>query len=158
MSTVARNSVGRSCRLSRPVGSNLTARIQPVRAVKVEKEVEEAAEGARRLLSTLAGVVLCRNGVDAHCVVLQSRSCLMMGLMSHPPLSRCVLSTRIGRGTASILVGTILVSIHCTAAPAAASSAGDGHQYSALFANCNCNSSTAIDVTLCILNCRCSSC
>lgn len=89
MSTVARNSVGRSCRLSRPVGSNLTARIQPVRAVKVEKEVEEAAEGARRLLSTLAGVVLCRNGVDAHCVVLQSRSCLMMGLMSHPPLSRC---------------------------------------------------------------------
>ncbi|WIA39520.1 hypothetical protein OEZ86_005611 [Tetradesmus obliquus] len=44
MSTVARNSVGRSCRLSRPVGSNLTARIQPVRAVQVEKEVEEAAE------------------------------------------------------------------------------------------------------------------
>jgi hypothetical protein len=62
MSTVARNSVGRACRLSRPAGRNLAARIQPVRAVKVEKEVEEAAEGARSPLSTLAGVVICRTG------------------------------------------------------------------------------------------------
>jgi hypothetical protein len=62
MSTVARTSVGRACRLSRPAGKSVAARIQPVRAVKVEKEVEEAVEGACSALSTLAGVVICRAG------------------------------------------------------------------------------------------------
>jgi hypothetical protein len=62
MSTVTRSSVGRACRLSRPAGSNLAARIQPIRAVKVEKEVEEAAEGKCSLLSTLAGVGFCETG------------------------------------------------------------------------------------------------
>ncbi|KAF6253226.1 hypothetical protein COO60DRAFT_1703906 [Scenedesmus sp. NREL 46B-D3] len=44
MSMVTRSSVGRACRLSRPAQKGLAARIQPVRAVKVEKDVEEAVE------------------------------------------------------------------------------------------------------------------
>lgn len=58
MSMVTRSSVGRACRLSRPAQKGLAARIQPVRAVKVEKDVEEAVEGACSLLNTLAGVVM----------------------------------------------------------------------------------------------------